>query len=64
MEKKLAYVKYRPKGSNWCTEEVESFVSLFKFPDTLEILGEGVHEFKIVYMTDAEYEALPEFAGF
>jgi len=55
------YVRYRPKGLNWCVEPADEFVRNFEdiFCDET-----GEWELEIIEMSHAEYKSLPEFCGF
>lgn len=61
---KNRYIKWRPKGSGWCTEPVEEFVKALQFDDYHDTFGDDLFEFTIVEMTQEAYDALPEFDGF
>jgi len=57
---KKKFVRWHPKDCNWCNETIEDFVAHFSD----DIFDMGMHEFRIIEMTQEEYDALPEFNGF
>jgi len=70
MSDKKQYVKWGPKGSALCVDKVEDFIDHLKSVDehSIDEYGclnlEETFEFKIIQMTDEEFQALPEFEGF
>jgi len=64
MDEKVRCVKYRPKGSNWCTELADSFAEMFQSPEIIDTFGDDVYEFQVIEMTRKEFNKLPEFTGF
>lgn len=64
MSKKITCVRWRPKGSSWCTELADSFAAMFQHQQSRDMIGDDVCEFQIVEMTQEEFDALPEFEGF